>query len=99
MGKRGNAHLRGLLRNFVFVRPVEWIDPQPDSGPKFIFPGGCYSVFLRRLRERITVTLQRANANFIRRWASSCVLAVAPAVCPFAPPPQWGRPLAPAQRM
>ena len=30
-------------------------------------------IFLRRLRELISVTLQRGNAAFIRKWLDNCV--------------------------
>ncbi len=42
-------------------------------GPKFVDHGGRYSIFLRRLRELISVTLQRGNAAFIRKWLDNCV--------------------------
>ena len=37
--------------------------------------GGRYSIFLRRLRELISATLQlqRGNAAFIRKWLDNCV--------------------------
>lgn len=75
MGKRGDRHLRKLVRDFV--RPVEWLDAPPDGGgPKFVDHGGRYSIFLRRLREHISVKLQRGNADFIRRWIQRCVPCV-----------------------
>jgi hypothetical protein len=53
---------------------VTWIDDEPvDKGPKFVDHGGRYSIFLRRLRELISVTLQRGNAAFIRKWLDVCV--------------------------
>ena len=63
-----HAHLRDVVRNYV--RPVTWLDAPADKGPKFVDHGGrySYSIFLRRLRELISVTLQRGNAAFIRKW-------------------------------
>ena len=49
------------------------LDAPADKGPKFVDHGGRYSIFLRRLRELISVTLQRGNAAFIRKWLDNCV--------------------------
>ena len=69
LGARGDAYLRDVVRNYV--RPVTWLDAPADKGPKFIDHGGRYSIFLRRLRELISVTLQRGNAAFTRKWLDS----------------------------
>ena len=72
LGARGDAYLRDVVRNYV--RPVTChgsSDAPADKGPKFIDHGGRY--FLRRLRELISVTLQRGNAAFIRKWLDICV--------------------------
>jgi hypothetical protein len=71
LGARGDAYLRDVVRNYV--RPVTWLDAPADKGPKFVDHGGRYSIFLRRLRELISVTLQRGNAAFIRKWLDNCV--------------------------
>ena len=71
LGARGDAYLRDIVRNYV--RPVTWLDAPADKGPKFVDHGGRYSIFLRRLRELISVTLQRGNAAFIRKWLDNCV--------------------------
>ncbi len=52
---------------------MTWIDAPADKGPKFVDHGGRCSIFLRRLRELISVTLQRGNAAFIRKWLDVCV--------------------------
>jgi len=65
LGARGDAYLRDVVRNYV--RPVTWLDAPADKGPKFVDHGGRYSIFLRRLRELISVTLQCGNAAFIRK--------------------------------
>ncbi len=57
----------------MHVRPVTWLDAPADKGPKFVDHGGRYSIFLRRLRELISVTLQRGNAAFIRKWLENGV--------------------------
>ena len=71
LGARGDAYIREVARNYA--RPVTWIDAPADKGPKFVDHGGRYSIFLRRLRELISVTLQRGNAAFIRKWLDNCV--------------------------
>ena len=71
MGTRGDGHLRRLARDYA--RPVEWIDRGPDLPPVFVDHGGRYSIFLRSLREHISVALQLGNAEFIRRWIARCV--------------------------
>jgi hypothetical protein len=71
LGARGDAYIREVARNYA--RPVTWIDAPADKGPKFVDHGGRYSIFLRRLRELISVTLQRGNAAFIRKWLDVCV--------------------------
>ena len=67
------------MRNYV--RPVTWLDAPADKGPKlseFVDHGGRYSIFLRRLRELISVTLQRGNAAFIRAQVAGQLRPVAP---------------------
>ena len=56
-----------------------WLDAPADKGPKFVDHGGRYSIFLRRLLEPISVTLQRGNAAFIRKWLVKSVPAGAAA--------------------
>jgi hypothetical protein len=72
---RGDAYLRDVVRMRNYVRPVTWLDAPADTGPKFVDHGGRYSIsgFPRRLRELISVTLQRCNAAFIRKWLDNCV--------------------------
>ena len=64
------------------------LDAPADKGPKFVDHGGRFSIFLRRLRELISVTLQRGNAAFIRKWLDICVPkgAATPALGTPAPP-------------
>ena len=66
LGTRGDQHLRKRLRDKV--RPVEWLEPVPESGPKFIDHGGRYSIYLRKLREHLAVTLQLGNCELLKRW-------------------------------
>ena len=96
LGARGDAYLRDVVRNYA--RPVTWLDAPADKGPKFVDHGGRYSIFVRRLRERISMTLQRGNAAFIRKWLDNCVPRgaaaqawAAPTLGAPAPPRRRGR--------
>ena len=72
LGARGDAYLRDVVRNYV--RPVTWLDAPADKRrPKLVDHGRRFSIFLRRLRELVFVTLQRGNAAFIRKWLDNCV--------------------------
>jgi hypothetical protein len=76
-------HIRNIALNFA--APVEWLPVAEDGGSRFKDHGGRYSIFIRRLYEKIAVALQRANGRLIRDWlAMSPRWVVGPAGAPEA---------------
>ena len=44
----------------------------PDGGLQLLDYDGLRASFIRQLRERIAVTIQRGNSILLREWAAKC---------------------------
>lgn len=86
IGPAGDKFIKDLAN---MAHPVATYEDPMTHEIRLLDYDGLRADFIRRLRERLAVTLQRANAVLLRSWASKCfVNAAGAAAAPLDPSDQ-----------
>ena len=79
IGPAGDKFIKDLAN---MAHPVASIEDPVTHEIRLLDYDGLRADFIRRLRERLAVTLQRENAVLLRTWASKCFVNAAAAAGP-----------------